>query len=94
MAELKLDRCSNIGMAVRRNLARGPTIRTSLEKVPPLSATLLVSLICSSVQIRVIKVEKYDKKNIWGQGQGWYSIFSTRNSSVNLFGVELGILYK
>ena len=60
MAELKLDRCSNIGMAVRRNLARGPTIRTSLEKVPPLSATLLVSLICS--QIRVIKVEKYDKK--------------------------------
>jgi hypothetical protein len=75
MAELKLDRCSNIGMAVRRNLARGPTIRTSLEKVPPLSATLLVSLICSSVQIRVIKVEKYDKKTYGARARAGTQFF-------------------
>jgi hypothetical protein len=76
MAELKLDRCSNIGMAVRRNLARGPTIRTSLEKVPPLSYSYSsVSLICSSVQIRVIKVEKYDKKTYGARARAGTQFF-------------------
>ena len=31
---------------------------------------------------------------IWARARDWYSIFSTRNSSVNLFSVELGIPHK